>query len=171
MRNYKATFEAVGSTLFEAGSRNVPREQIVASLEPAKHLAGKHFTDDECYSKLVHLTFCAGFRADMATHRRPAIDAAFPNYKTVAGFGSRDLERLYQDKSIIRNKAKIKACIENAKAIRPVVTQHGSFQAWLDSLPYPESDQQIIAARDEFSRRFKFLGERTAFHFMEDLDK
>lgn len=169
MPDYKAIFEAVESTLFEVGGRNVPREQILASLEPSKHLEGKHFSDGECYRQLVHIAFYSGFSANTVTQKLPAIDAAFPDFKTVAKFGKRDSDRLSNDKNIIRNKGKIKACIENAKAIQAIVTQFGSFQAWLSSLPCPESDEEIIAAREEFRSRFSFLGKRVAFHFMMDL--
>jgi DNA-3-methyladenine glycosylase I len=167
--DYKAIFEAVESTLFEAGSRNVPREQIVASLETSKHLEGKRFADDECYRTLVHIVFYSGFKAETVTKKIPIIDEHFPNYRTVSDFDSHEVERIRHDERMIKNASKIRACIENAKTLRGIIDRHGSFQAWLDTLPYPESDREIIDLRNEFRRRFKFLGERTAFHFMTDL--
>lgn len=169
MTDYKAIFEAVESTLFEAGSRKVPREQIVASLETSKHLEGKRFADDECYKKLVHIVFYAGFKAEIVTKKIPIIDEHFPNYRTVSDFDSHDVERIRHDERMIKNASKIRACVENAKTFRGITDKYGSFQAWLDSLPYPESDREIIDLRNEFRRRFKFLGKRTAFHFMMDL--
>ncbi len=47
MKDYKAIFDAIEATLFEVGSRNVPRGQILAELEPCKHLEGKRLADDE----------------------------------------------------------------------------------------------------------------------------
>jgi len=162
--DYEGIFEAVENTLYEVGSR----EQIEKSLEPSKHLEGKRFSDEECYRKLVHIVFYSGFRAETVTKKLPIIDGHFPNYTTVSGFGARDVEHIRNDGRMIRHEGKIKACVENARIFQAIVTEHGSFQAWLDSLPYPGSDQEIIDLRDEF-RRFAFLGERTAFHFMTDL--
>jgi DNA-3-methyladenine glycosylase I len=169
VKDYKAIFEAVESSLFDVGSRRVPREQIAGSLESSKHLEGKRFADDECYMKLVHIVFYSGFKAEIVTKKRPIIDEHFPNYGTVSGFDARDIERILHDDRMIRNASKIRACVENAKTLRRVIDKYGSFQAWLDSLPYPESDRGIIDLREEFRRRFKFLGKRTAFHFMTDL--
>jgi DNA-3-methyladenine glycosylase I len=163
--DYEAIFKKVESTLLRQGSR----EQVVASLEPSKHLEGKCFTDNECYRMLVHIAFFAGFKANIVAQRLPAIDEAFPNYKTVAKFDERDFDRLRNDDRIIRHPGKIKASINNARAVEAIVASYGSFQGWLNSLPYPESDQQIIAVRDEFRRRFGFLGKRVAFHLMTDL--
>ncbi len=63
MKDYKAIFDAVEATLFKIGSRNVPRDQILAELEPCKHLEGKRLADDEYYRKLVYIAFYSGFRA------------------------------------------------------------------------------------------------------------
>jgi hypothetical protein len=76
VKDYKAIFEAVESSLFDAGSGRVPREQIAASLESSKHLEGRRFADDECYTKRVHIVFYSGFKAEIVTKKRPIIDEA-----------------------------------------------------------------------------------------------
>jgi DNA-3-methyladenine glycosylase I len=169
VKDYQAIFDAVESTLFDVGSRKVPREQIAGYLEPSKHLAGRRFADDECYTKLVHIVFYSGFKAEIVRRKRLIIDEHFPSYKTVSGFDARDIERILRDDRMIRNRSKIRACVENARTFREVIEKYGSFQAWLDFLPYPESDREIIDLRDEFRQRFRFLGKRVAFHFMTDL--
>jgi DNA-3-methyladenine glycosylase I len=165
VKSYQEVFEAFESTLLEVGDRRL----VAKSLEPAKRLEGKRFADDECYRMLVHIVFYSGFRADIVTRKLPIIDKHFPNYKAVAGFGSLDVERIRDDEHMIRHERKIKACIENARAFREIISKYGSFQAWLDSLPKAESDREILELRNEFVRLFGFLGNRTAFHFMTDL--
>src|SRR5205085_7129716 len=61
------------------------------------------------------------------------------------------------------------ACIHNAKALKDVIGKYGSLKAWLESLPAPNSDEAVIEIREHLQLLFKFLGPRTAFHFMTDL--
>jgi len=53
--------------------------------------------------------------------------------ETVAGYGESDRARLLGDAGIIRNRLKVNAAIENAKRIRALSTQFGSFKGWLDA--------------------------------------
>lgn len=166
MKPYKAIFDAVESTLFEVGSRLVSREQILAELEPYKHVAGKRFTDDECYTMLVHIVFYSGFKAQTVTDKLPIIDGHFPDYRVVADYDEQTVNFILSDPQMIRHKGKIAACIHNAKTFREIVGKHGSFQAWLDSFPATNFDEAI---RKEYQNLFEFLGPRTSFHFMTDL--
>jgi DNA-3-methyladenine glycosylase I len=50
----------------------------------------------------------------------------------VARYGERDRARLMRDAGIIRNRLKVNAAIENARRVRALQKQHGSFLAWLD---------------------------------------
>jgi DNA-3-methyladenine glycosylase I len=169
VKDYKAIFDAVEATLFKVGSRNVPREKIIAELEPCKHLEGKRLADNEYYRKLVHIAFYSGFRAQTVTDKRPIIDLHFPGYELVAGYGSRELQSILSDARMIRNRLKIQASIENAKRFQAIVREHGSFYDYLRSLPPARSDDELVGIRDNFRRLFKYLGERTAFHFMMDI--
>lgn len=169
MKDYKAIFDRIESTLFKIGSRNVSVDRIQADLEPYKQLEGKRFTDDECYTLLVHIVFYSGFRAETVTEKLEVIDRHIPNYRVVADYGDGELEAILDDLKMIRNRAKIQACIDNAKTFRRIIREHGSFQAYVDSLPPARSDREVLNLRDNFQGLFKFLGERTAFHFMTDL--
>nr|WP_287421036.1 DNA-3-methyladenine glycosylase I [Candidatus Brachybacter algidus] len=50
----------------------------------------------------------------------------------VANYTEDDRARLLSDAGIIRNRLKVNAAIENAKAILEIQKSHGSFEAWLD---------------------------------------
>jgi DNA-3-methyladenine glycosylase I len=52
---------------------------------------------------------------------------------TVAAYGNEDRHRLMTDAGIIRNRLKINAAIENAKALQGIRSSHGSFNDWLES--------------------------------------
>jgi len=65
----------------------------------------------------------------------------------VAKFGEKDRARLLADAGIIRNRLKVDAAIENAKRIRSLQKEFGSFKGWLDA-HHPRS-------KDEWTKLFK----------------
>ena len=60
---------------------------------------------------------------------------AYDNFDVdnVALYGESDTARLLSDAGIIRNRLKINAAIENAKRIRALRSEYGSFKGWLDA--------------------------------------
>jgi DNA-3-methyladenine glycosylase I len=50
----------------------------------------------------------------------------------VAGYEMADRARLLADAGIIRNRLKVNAAIENARRIRTLRAEYGSFRGWLD---------------------------------------
>jgi DNA-3-methyladenine glycosylase I len=67
--------------------------------------------------------------------------------ETVAGYGESDRARLLGDAGIIRNRLKVNAAIENAKRIRALSPEFGSFKSWLHA-HHPRS-------KDEWTKLFK----------------
>jgi 3-methyladenine DNA glycosylase Tag len=57
------------------------------------------------------------------------------------------------DPRVIRNKAKIRATVDNARQVQAVLNSHGSIRAYLASFP------DAHAAAADMRRRFKFLGD------------
>jgi DNA-3-methyladenine glycosylase I len=51
----------------------------------------------------------------------------------VAAYAEAETDRLLGDASIIRNRLKIKAAIENARRIQGLRDEYGSFMGWLDA--------------------------------------
>jgi len=167
VKDYKAIFDRIESTLFEVGSRTLSRDQVRAALEPSKHLEGKRFTDDEYYTILVHIVFYSGFKAQTVSDKLPVIDRHFPNYSVVADYDESTVQSILNDPQMIKHEGKIRACTRNAKVFRDLIGKYGSFQEYVRSLP--SADSEIIGLRDKFRQLFGFLGERTAFHFMMDI--
>ena len=64
--------------------------------------------------------FEAGLSWSIVFGKRDGFRSAFHGFDVaqVAAMTERDVDRLVQDPSIIRNRAKIKATVENARAIR-----------------------------------------------------
>jgi DNA-3-methyladenine glycosylase I len=80
--------------------------------------------------------------------------------RVVAAFGEGDVERIMEDGGIVRTRKKIVATIENARTMLSLAAAHGSFRAYLQSFgSYAE-----LAA--DLKKRFKFLGELSAYYFL-----
>lgn len=100
----------------------------------------------------------------------------------VAHFGQRDIEQLMHDERIVRNRSKITASIQNARAFLSIQREYGSFDAyiwaWVQGVPVVHDWKSIhdipaytelskTLARDLAARGFSFFGPRTCYAFMQ----
>lgn len=171
MPDYKAIFDAIESTLLKVGSRKVPGDEIRTYLDGFKHLEGKSFSDDEYYRILVHIVFYSGMKAQTVTAKLPVIDEHFPNFRSVARYGHEEVRKILSDspQRMIRNRNKIRACVENAKTFTHIVLDHGSFQNYIDSFGATKSDDNLFRLKEELQDRFSGLGGITVYHFLTDI--
>jgi 3-methyladenine DNA glycosylase Tag len=70
----------------------------------------------------------------------------------VAAMTPAEIAATENDASVIRNKAKIRATVENAREVLAVVDSYGSIHAYFESFP------DAHAASADMRLRFKFLG-------------
>lgn len=91
------------------------------------------YDDDTLYEFLLLETFQAGLSWITILKKRENFRKAFDNfnYKKIATYSDSKIERLLQDKGIIRNKLKIKAAITNARAFINVQKEFGSFSTFI----------------------------------------
>lgn len=80
----------------------------------------------------------------------------------VAAYGEHDRARLLADAGIIRNRLKVDAAIENARRIRALADEHGSFRAWLDA-HHPLDREEW---RKLFKKTFTFTGGEIVNEFL-----
>jgi DNA-3-methyladenine glycosylase I len=102
--------------------------------------------------------------------------------KRIARYGDRDVERLLGDAGIVRNRLKIAATIQNAKAFAAVREEFGSFDAYLWSfvggkpmqnrwrnmadVPAKTAESDAMS-RDLLRRGFKFVGSTICYALMQ----
>ena len=113
--------------------------------------------------KITQAVFQAGFSWEVIRKKWPHFQAAFANFDVdaVAGFTEVDLERLVEDKGIVRNGRKIAATIHNAQVCQGLIREHGSFKGWLETMNHLD-----YAAREKkFCKQFKFMGPMGAYFF------
>ena len=127
-----------------------------------KEIWGKQAEDDDALFEVMSLqVFQAGLTWRMILSRRDAFRKAFRdwNIDAVAGMSPDSVETLLQDPSIIRNRRKIEACVENARTIQRLQQEHGSFCRWF----YEELEENDLAGlQKQLRATFKFMGPEIA---------
>jgi DNA-3-methyladenine glycosylase I len=126
----------------------------------------------------------AGLSWETILRKRPAYRSAFDNFDPVlvARYDEQDVARLLADAGIVRNRAKVNAAIQNARAFLAVRGQHDSFDRYIwqfvDGRPRqngrrslaeipattPESDAM---SKDLKRRGFSFVGSTICYAFMQ----
>ncbi|MCL6452375.1 MAG: DNA-3-methyladenine glycosylase I [Alicyclobacillus sp.] len=95
---------------------------------------GVPVTDDRTLFEFLVLEGAqAGLSWYTVLKKRAHYREAFAGFEVdrVANFGARDVERLLQDPGIIRNRQKVEAAIRNARVVRQLQDEFGSFAAYL----------------------------------------
>ena len=112
--------------------------------------------DHELYGRLILEINQAGLSWNTILNKEVAFRAAFAefNIEKIANFTEEDRCRLLENKGIIRNKLKIDAVIENARRVRVLSNEFGSFSSWLDH-HHPKSLEEWHKL---FTKTFKFVG-------------
>jgi DNA-3-methyladenine glycosylase I len=141
--------------------------------------------DDAALFELLTLEGAqAGLSWSTILRKRDGYRAAFARFDPakVARFTDRDVERLLGDASIVRHRGKIESTIANARAIRAVRKERGSFDAYVwelvggapiigrfrsvGELP-AVTDESKALSKDLKRRGFRFVGPTTAYAFMQ----
>jgi DNA-3-methyladenine glycosylase I len=96
------------------------------------------------------------------------------NARKIVGYGAARKAALLKNEGIVRNRLKINAVIENAKAFIQVQGEFGSFDhyIWQFVGGKPAKRRQALAASDQMSRDlkkrgFKFVGATICYAFMQ----
>ena len=120
--------------------------------------------DDRLFERLVLEINQAGLSWEIILKRKDGFVRAYDQFaiEVVAGYGETEVARLLADPGIIRNRAKVAAAIENARRIRGLQEQHGSFRAWLDT-HHPQSKPEWVA---RFKKTFVFTGGEIVGEFL-----
>jgi len=140
--------------------------------------------DKKLFEFMVLDAFQAGLSWKTVLNKRENFRKAFDDFdvKKISRYGEDKYNALLQDAGIIRNRAKIKGTIENAKAFIKVQEEFGSFDHYIWSFVNYKSivnhweSLSELPARTEMSdkmsqdlsrRGFKFVGSTICYAFMQ----
>ena len=126
----------------------------------------------------------AGLSWSTILNKRQNYRKAFDGFRAekIARYGNRDVKRLLADEGIVRNRLKIAATIQNAKAFLAVQNEFGAFDVYLwrfvggkpkqnrwrrmDQVPAKTIESDAMS-RDLLQRGFKFVGSTICYALMQ----
>ncbi|MBC7948959.1 MAG: DNA-3-methyladenine glycosylase I [Chitinophagaceae bacterium] len=121
-------------------------------------------TDNELFARLVLEINQAGLSWETILKKKENFLKAFDNFDIdkVARYNDKRKEKLMLDAGIIRNRLKIEATIDNAKKIKAIQKETGSFKKWLDQ-HHPLSKEEWVKL---FKSQFRFTGGEIVNEFL-----
>ena len=120
--------------------------------------------DNQLFARLILEINQAGLSWTTILNKKDNFFRAFDNFEIdkVARYGQKQKDRLLQDAGIIRNRLKIDATIENAKVIKGLQKEFGSFKNWLDK-HHPLTKEEWVKL---FKKTFRFTGGEIVGEFL-----
>ena len=120
--------------------------------------------DDLLFARLVLEINQAGLSWETILKKKDNFFKAFDDFSIdkVSRYSDKKKEKLMQDAGIVRNRLKIEAAIHNAKAIKGIQKEAGSFKSWLDK-HYPKTKEEWVKL---FKVTFRFTGGEIVNEFL-----
>ena len=142
------------------------------------------YDDHKLFELLILETFQAGLSWHMILKKRENFRNAFANfdYNIIANFSTLEIEKLLQNKGIVRNKLKINATISNAIAFKKVQKEFDSFSKYIwnftEGKPINNNPKTLkdvpatttlsdVISKDLKKRGFKFVGSTVVYAHMQ----
>lgn len=142
-----------------------------------------HADDRRMFEKLVLEGFQSGLSWLTILKKRDAFRAAFEGFdpERIARYGDSDKARLMADAGIVRNRLKVEATIDNARAMLKLQERTGLARflwSFVDGSPLINERKSFkeVPAQTEVSKRiskalkaegFRFVGPTTVYAFMQ----
>ena len=139
------------------------------------------YDESALFEALTLGVFQAGLSWSIVFGKRDAFRKAFRSFDVakVAAMTERDVDRLVQDASIIRKRAKIQATVENARAMMSAEPTLGalakSYEITRKRAPrslaeLPKSTAQAEAFAKQLKlQRYRFVGPTSVYAFMQNI--
>lgn len=139
------------------------------------------YDDKILFEMFILETFHCGLSWLIILKKRENFRKAFDDFDAIkiSKYDEPKIEKLMQDEGIVRNKAKILATIENAKAYLKILEEFKTFSDYIWSftdnkiqyLPHngtrTKNELSDIVSKDLKKRGFKFMGTVTCFSYLE----
>lgn len=146
---------------------------------------GRPVKDDQKLFRMLSLElFQAGLSWETILNKAESFDLAFDNFdiEKVSQYDQIKIDQLMEDKSIVRNRMKIEATINNAKVILKIQDKHRSFSDYIWKYvidtpvisPWSESEEIPASnflsdhiSKDMKKDGFKFIGTTIIYSFLQ----
>lgn len=120
--------------------------------------------DNELFGRLILEINQAGLTWLTILKKADNFRIAYDNFNIdkIANYNDKDIDRLLNNKNIIRNRLKINATIYNANVILKLKKEYKSFKKWLD-INNPKTIEEWTKL---FKKNFKFVGREIVKEFL-----
>ena len=136
------------------------------------------YDDKKLFEMLILESFQAGLSWECVLNKREAFREAFDGFdlKKVCGYQEEQVERLMQNKEIIRNRRKITAAIKNANIFLEIQKEFGSFSDYLWHFTGHEiiyetgkttSELSDTVSADLYKRGMRFVGSTIIYSYLQ----
>lgn len=136
------------------------------------------YDDKKLFEMLILESFQAGLSWECVLNKREAFREAFDGFdlKKVCGYQEEQVERLMQNKEIIRNRRKITASIKNANIFLEIQKEFGSFSDYLWHFTGHEviyetgkttSELSDTVSADLYKRGMRFVGSTIIYSYLQ----
>lgn len=137
-----------------------------------------NLNDNYLFEMLLLESFQAGLSWECVLNKRENFRKTFDNfnYEKIIKYDQNKIEELMLNKSIIRNRLKINACITNAKIFKEIVQNYGSFNNYLlnfyDGKIIYENDkiQSELSdklSKDLYKKGMRFVGSTIIYSYLQ----
>lgn len=167
MYNYKEIFNLIESSLINYSS--FTKQDFKNKMKKFKNYGKRNLKDNDYYKLLVEIIFHSGFKAETLKRKLKTIFKYFNNFENVANYDKNKIELIKSDPDMIKNKAKIKACVENAKVFKNIILRYGSFKKYIDFFNPEKSFENLMLLKEELKYRLYFIGDITVYHFIMEI--
>jgi DNA-3-methyladenine glycosylase I len=139
------------------------------------------YDESAMFEALTLGVFESGLSWSIVFSKRDAFREAFHSFDVaaVAGMTNEDIDRLLQNRSIIRNRAKIRATIDNAQAMLSASPSLSSLAQSYEAAPHntPRSIAEIPSSTPEAqtlagqlkAQGYRFVGPTSVYAFMQNV--
>ncbi len=138
------------------------------------------FDDKRLYELLILESFQAGLSWECVLNKREGFREAFDNFDIdkVIAYDDAKLQALMNNPSIIRNRLKIKAAVNNSAVFKKIQAEYGSFSNYIWSF----TDNKVVAeeftvrttsplsdaiSKDLKRRKMTFVGSTVIYSFLQ----
>ncbi len=120
--------------------------------------------DNELFGRLILEINQAGLSWSTILKKASNFREAYDQFSVekIARYTDHDVDRLMSNSGIIRNRRKITSVIYNARVVKEIQQERGSFENWLDDKKSLSLDAWVAI----FRARFKFIGEKIIDEFL-----
>ena len=137
-----------------------------------------NFDNKYLYEMLILESFQAGLSWECILNKRESFKIAYDNFDIdkVCYYDNEKIEKLLNNKNIIRNKLKINASINNSKIFKEIVKEYGTFYDYLKSFTHNTVIYEINKTTNDLSdkiskdlqkRGMKFVGSTIIYSYLQ----